>query len=415
LAALFSCLSAFFALCLLQAVAENQPPKNRMQLASSISQFETRLREFFHSSVSNTRYSDWETRFQKLALDLFQLQFASNEAYRDLCSARGVNPALVTDWKQIPAAPASAFKELELSCLPAVERTRVFYSSGTTRERPSRHFHNDRSLALYENSAASWFGKTFGLFNAANAEVPTSPFTMIFLTPQPGAVPNSSLAHMFATLNQKWGGGRSHFIGEVSPRGVWTIDFKAATKALEAECAAGRPLFLIGTAFSFVHLLDFFAESDLRFQLPAGSRVMETGGYKGQSRVVPRSELHLLIGERLGVPPSQIVCEYGMCELSSQAYAMALTDADTRSSGRIFDFPPWAKTMIISPETGTEVSEGETGLIRVFDLANVCSVMAVQTEDLGIRHGDGFELVGRAENSEARGCSLMASSLREAL
>ena len=386
-----------------------------MQLTGSISQFEARLREFFHSSASYTRNSDRETRFQKLALDLFQFQFASNDAYRDLCSGRGADLAQVTNWKQIPAAPASALKELELSCLPAVERTRVFYSSGTTRERPSRHFHNDRSLALYESSAASWFGERFGLFTAANAEVPTSPFTMIFLTPQPSAVPNSSLAHMFATLNQKWGGGRSHFIGDVSSRGVWTIDFKAATKALEAECAAGRPLFLFGTAFSFVHLLDFFAENDLRFQLPAGSRVMETGGYKGQSRIVPRSEMHLLIEERLGVPPSQIVCEYGMCELSSQAYDMVTTDDGTPTSGRIFHFPPWAKTLIISPETGTEVAEGETGLIRVLDLANVYSVMAVQTEDLGIRRGDGFELVGRAENAEARGCSLMAGSLREAL
>jgi hypothetical protein len=111
-------------------------------------------------------------------------------------------------------------------------------------------------------------------------------------------------------------------------------------------------------------------------------------------------ELHALIKERLGVPPENIVGEYGMSELSSQAYATA--------SGR-FQFPPWARVQIISPETSREVGEDETGLIRVFDLANVFSVAAIQTEDLGIRCGDGFELIGRAQLAEPRGCSLMTA------
>jgi hypothetical protein len=129
---------------------------------------------------------------------------------------------------------------------------------------------------------------------------------------------------------------------------------------------------------------------------------METGGYKGRSRSLPKKELHALIAGRLGVPPSLIICEYGMSELSSQAYNQR-TEAT-----RVFQFPPWARLQIISPETGCEVSEGETGLIRVFDLANVCSVMAIQTEDLGLRRGDNFELLGRAQMAEPRGCSLLA-------
>jgi hypothetical protein len=108
----------------------------------------------------------------------------------------------------------------------------------------------------------------------------------------------------------------------------------------------------------------------------------------------------MLITERLGISPENIICEYGMSELSSQAYA----GADSK-----FQFPPWARVQIISPETGREVRDGETGLIRIFDLANVFSVAAVQTEDLGIRRGDGFELIGRAQMAEPRGCSLIST------
>ena len=177
------------------------------------------------------------------------------------------------------------------------------------------------------------------------------------------------------------------------------------------------PLVLLGTAFSFVHLLDHLAEQGLWFRLPAGSRVMETGGYKNRSRTLPKARLHELIGERLGVPAAGMVCEYGMSELSSQAYAVMSDEwqvtseaASPHHSSLIthhFHFPPWARVQIVSPETGREVADGGAGIIRVFDLANVFSVAAVQTEDLGLRRGTGFEFLGRAEAAEPRGCSLM--------
>jgi hypothetical protein len=153
--------------------------------------------------------------------------------------------------------------------------------------------------------------------------------------------------------------------------------------------------------------------------------------------VVEKPELHAQISERLGMPANHIVSEYGMSELSSQAYDLTIANharqsnqslatfpplpkgegrgegkGDTRKSTisdeRIFHFPPWARVQIINPESGCEVAENETGLIRIFDLANVYSVMAVQTEDLGMRRGDGFELLGRAAMAESRGCSLMS-------
>jgi hypothetical protein len=204
---------------------------------------------------------------------------------------------------------------------------------------------------------------------------------------------------MFDTVGRESAGSETVFVGELDGAGAWTIDFDAALAALQA---ADKPQMILGTAFSLVHLLDFLAERDLRLQLADGSRVMETGGYKNRSRAMPRAELHSLITEFLGISRERIICEYGMSELSSQAY-------DSRGRGRHFQFPPWARVQIISPETGREVGDGETGLIRIFDLANVFSVTAIQTEDLAVRRGNGFDLIGRAVLAEPRGCSLMTA------
>jgi len=337
-----------------------------------------------------------DVEFNGMALMLFTLQFQHNPAYRKFCEARKISPSAVTHWTQIPAVPTSAFKELELTSLPPDKRTHVFHSSGTTGQTPSRHFHNAESLAIYQASLLAWF--RFHVHPEKNLAI---------LTPPPSAVPNSSLVHMFETIRRDFAAPENSFSGTLAADGSWTLNFESTLNALENAVRNSQPIVVLGTAFSFVHLLDYLAEKNLRLKLPAGSRVMETGGYKNRSRALPKAELHALITERLGIPSSHILCEYGMSELSSQAY-----DAGTRRSAfgiRHFHFPPWSRAQIISPETGREVRDGETGLLRIFDLANTFSVMAIQTEDLAIRRGDGFELIGRAEMSEPRGCSLMTA------
>jgi hypothetical protein len=413
---------AGFVLSWHSAVAENQPA-NKHRVDQQLSSFAARLREHILPENRVPRGSDlrawdgdlWNSslrNFDDLALELFALQFKYNPAYRKFCEARKVTPTVVEHWTQIPRVPTSVFKELELTCIPPDERTVVFHSSGTTEQKPSRHFHNAESLAVYEASLWKWFQLHFG-----------DGGELVFLTPTSEVAPRSSLVHMFETMRQKFGLAESAFTGNISADGAWTLDFTATIEKLKSACHSGKPLTLLGTAFSFVHLLDCLAERDLPFRLPKNSRVMETGGYKNRSRTMPKAELHSLVSEWLGVAHENIVCEYGMSELSSQAY-----DSERRSPARHegylakpagseagapsglsrhFHFPPWARAQIISPETGREVAEGETGLIRVFDLANVFSVAAVQTEDLGIRRGDGFELIGRAQLAEPRGCSLM--------
>ncbi|HLP75398.1 MAG TPA: hypothetical protein VK327_00650 [Candidatus Paceibacterota bacterium] len=384
-------------------------------MSSDLSIFAARLRDFIGIASGEPLYlepsddpalkSHLDNEFNGMAIVLFGVQFKYNAAYRKLCEARKTSPNSITHWTQIPAVPTVAFKDLELTSLPPERRTTVFHSSGTTEQRPSRHFHSPESLEVYEASLWPWFEK--------NLRFTIGDLRLAILTPKPSQVPNSSLVHMFETIRTKLNAPETAFLGTLGPDNAWTLDFAATHAMLRDAVEAKSPLLLLGTAFSFVHLLDHLVEQNLRFKLPAGSRVMETGGYKGRSRSLPKPELHALITERLGVPDSHIVCEYGMSELSSQAYdgraaLLRSPEAEGRAAARPYHFPPWARAQIISPETGHEVADGETGLIRIFDLANVFSVMAIQTEDLAIRRGDGFELLGRAERSEPRGCSLMA-------
>ena len=341
-----------------------------------------------------------ETEFNTLALALFALQSQHNPALRALANARtAAQPP--AHWREIRPVPVAAFKELEVTVLPSEARTTVFHSSGTTGQIPSRHFHSAESLRLYEASLLPWFRRHLHA-DSTDANPKPEP-QQLFLTPSPQAAPHSSLAHMFGTIAAASRGARAAFLGRVDADGAWNLDFENALTQLRVAAASDSPVIVFGTAFLFVHLLDQLAAQNTVVKLPVGSRVLETGGYKGRSRTLPKVELHREITRRLGVPPSHLVCEYGMSELSSQAYDTAVpARAD---EPRRFRFPPWARALIVSPETGSEVSDGETGLIRIYDLANVWSALAVQTEDLGVRRGDGFELLGRAALAEPRGCS----------
>jgi hypothetical protein len=384
------------------AVAENQPDairfeQNRMSIQSAFLDLSDRVLDLIHADPAESS----EARFTELALHLFALQWQHLPVYQRFCEARGAGPGNIRDWRLIPALSARAFKEFELTALPPADRTRVFKSSGSTREQRSRHFHSAESLRLYEASLASGFHRHL------LAEAPRT-LTLLMLTPSPARAPESSLVHMFDTVRRQFEFAESFFLGGLGAEGTWSVDLEDASRRLRHCEAEDQPVLIVGTAFSFVHLLDYLEEQGVSVALPQGSRAMETGGYKGRSRSVQRAELHAMISERLGIAPGNLVSEYGMSELSSQAYDRAAGEDPVSVGPRVFRFPSWARARIISPETGQEVDEGKAGLVQVLDLANVYSLMAVQTEDLAIRRGPGFELLGRAAAVEPRGCSLMA-------
>jgi Acyl-protein synthetase, LuxE len=347
----------------------------------------SQVRSFMSGSLAAEKPAG-EEEFNRLALEVFAFQREAVPVYRALCERRNAGADTIRHWSEIPPLPTRAFKEYEVSSIPDGERIGVFHSSGTTGQVPSRHFHSAESLSIYEASLLPWFARHF--FTSQPA-----PMKLVFLTPE--TAPHSSLVHMFTMVRRHFGTPDSAFAGRTEADGLWSLDLEAILAAVREAVGENKPLGLLGTAFSFVGLLDHLQTAGKRFALPKGSRIMETGGYKGRTRTVPKAQLRQMMSKFLGVSASAVLAEYGMSELSSQAY---------ESAGGIFHFPPWARARVVSPETGAEAGEGETGLLRVFDLANIGSVMAVQTEDLAVRREDGFELLGRAETAEPRGCSL---------
>ncbi|MDB6032400.1 MAG: putative acyl protein synthase/acyl-CoA reductase-like protein [Verrucomicrobiales bacterium] len=382
-----------------------------MQNERIFADFVARLQEWMCGELPIQDTPESEAQFNGLAVELFGLQYEHNPAYQRICRARNVAPEQVKHWKEVPFVPVVAFKEHEMSSIPPGERTLVFHSSGTTGQKPSRHFHSAASLQVYEASLLPWFKRWFLPANHTPAGL-----RFLFLTPEAASAQHSSLVHMFETIRTQHAQAGFLFAGQTGADGSWEIDNAAAIKFLEQAIQEHQPVAVMGTAFNFVHFLDALSNTGKRLRLPAGSRVMETGGYKGRSREMSKLELHAWICEMLGLTRSDIVCEYGMSELSSQAYDQVAGQRQLQVSGSgsqfeetgLFHFPPWTRVQMISPETGREVGDGEPGIIRVFDLANVFSVAPLQTEDLAIRHGNGFQLLGRATEAEPRGCSLMS-------
>jgi hypothetical protein len=341
-----------------------------------------------------------DAHFDHLARRLFAAQFEAVPPYRNLCLARHITPDSLSHWSAIPPVPTSSFQEFEWTSLARDQRTRAFLSSGTTGSTPSRHFHNDNSITIYERSILA--GARPILFRNNRTRI-----RMLFLTPGPEAAPHSSLVHMFDTFRREWGAPASEFVGRIDTAERWTVAIDPVIGALSHGQSAGQPVVVLGTAFSFVDLLDQLSARKLCFTLPPGSWLLETGGYKGRSRALPKPELYRLLTDSFGVLPASIVSEYGMCELSSQAYDHIPGEAEPEQ-GRCFRFPPWVRALIINPNTNAPAAPGETGLLRIFDLANVRSIMAIQTKDLAAEQDHGFELLGRAATTEARGCSLLS-------
>jgi hypothetical protein len=337
-----------------------------------------------------------EERFDALALALFAHQFERCAPYRRFCERRGATPASLRRWREIPPVPTGAFKELALRCFPTERTVHTFRTSGTsTATRGELHLD---TLELYEASLLPSFCRF--LLPDLRPERPLA--TILVLAASPVEARDSSLSHMFGVAIRELGAQGSRFFVEDGE-----LRAEELLRALEAA-PAEYPLLLCGTAFAFVHLLDALEQRGARLELPPAARVMETGGFKGRARAMPRPALYLALEERLGVPMEHIVNQYGMTELGSQFYDTVLREpsAPRRKLG-----PPWARVRIVDSETGEDAPPDATGTIVVYDLANTGSVLAIQTADLGRRVQDGFEVLGREAGAEARGCSIAADEL----
>ncbi|MFK7896913.1 MAG: acyl-protein synthetase [Myxococcota bacterium] len=352
-----------------------------------------------------TMESSWEVddaRFERLALELFEIQYAECAPYAALCNSKGASPGRVSRFQEIPPVPTGAFKEFPLRCFSETETIHRFRTSGTSTDR--RGVLELDTLAPYEASLIASLRRLW-LTDLVGRQPP-----MRFLAASPDEAQDSSLSHMFGALAAAEGGPGSGFdlVDGALQQG-------ALGEAVTRAQAGNAPLCIAGTSFAFVHFLDATAGDDAaRWRLPEGSRLMETGGFKGKSREVPREVLRADLASRFGLPESRVVNQYGMTELGSQFYDSTLID---ESGERRKIAPPWTRVRFVAPSTGEDVEPGEAGLIVIHDLANTGSVAALQTADLGrlIPGGPpGFDVLGRSEGAEARGCSIAADVMLEA-
>ena len=336
-----------------------------------------------------------DEQFDALALRLFAYQFALNEPYRRFCQGRGATPRNVGGWRHIPAVPIDAFKQLTLRCQPPAPSDWVFMTSGTTRaDVKGRHYHP--TLAVYDRSMLRNFARRF--------MQGSGPLPMGILFPTEAEMANSSLAHYLALAVRDFGTEGSRYF--VSPQGMDSVGLKQALRAAERS---GQPFALLGASYSFVHLIDEFARQGLAFRLPAGSRMLDTGGYKGHSRELPLEAFYAALSQTFGVPRELCINMYGMTELSTQFYDNGNAQVPSVKSG-----PHWIRSRLVDPLTGREVARGERGILVHCDLANFNSVTSILTEDVGVEVDGGFLLLGRAAGAQAKGCSLAVEEFIQA-
>ena len=303
--------------------------------------------------------------FGALALELHAWQREHNADLAALVA--GTPPP--TRWEDIPAVPVALFRDLALTSFDPAQTAVVFRTSGTTSGR--RGVVRLRDTELYDLGARVHAERIVGPIPARG----------LFLHPD---LEDSSLAHMCR-----------RFVREAD----WLADRDGfdRRRAIAALHAIREPVFVAGTALAFHDLLALDAGP---FSLPRGSIVMVTGGYKGKVRDVPEGEL--APAARSAFPGAQVVAEYGMTELSSQLWATPI--------GSHFRAPPWLGVRAVDPWTG---EPADPGILRFYDLANVETVLAVETADVGrVLPSGEVELLGRLPGAEPRGCSLTIEELR---
>jgi phenylacetate-coenzyme A ligase PaaK-like adenylate-forming protein len=312
-----------------------------------------------------------EVQFTKIALDVFKHQFKNNKVYRSFCDLINKHPSDVTKVEQIPFLPIQFFKTREvLSSLEEIDE--IFTSSGTTGSITSKHFVTD--INLYKESYLKGFVHFYG-----NIEE----YAVLALLPNYLERNGSSLVFMVDDLIAKSKNSESGFY-------LNNID-ELAKKLIYLE-EKGQKILLIGVSFALLDLIEKH-----QFNLK-NTIVMETGGMKGRRKELIRNELHQLLQKGFGV--DEVHSEYGMTELLSQAYS--------KGSG-VFETPPWMKILARDTEDAlTILSSEKAGGINVIDLANYNSCSFIATQDLGkVHENETFEIIGRFDNSDIRGCNLM--------
>lgn len=312
-----------------------------------------------------------QKQFEKIALKVFRFQHENNNVYHEFCDFLKVEKGSVKSIEQIPFLPIQFFKSHDVvSSTDPIQQT--FTSSGTTGMITSKHLVTD--VSLYEESYRNAFSEFYG-----NIE----DYAILALLPSYLEREGSSLIYMVNDLIERSNNPNS---------GFYLHNYAELTTQLTELDASGQNVLLIGVTYALLDLVE-----TQQFELK-NTIIMETGGMKGKRKEMIREELHQILCDGFGV--NSIHSEYGMTELLSQAYSLG---------NGIFECPNWMSVLIRDTEDAlTYVENGKTGGINVIDLANINSCSFIATQDLGKKHpNNSFEVLGRFDNSDIRGCNLM--------
>ncbi|MCF8464954.1 MAG: acyl transferase [Flavobacteriales bacterium] len=310
--------------------------------------------------------------FEQIALELFRYHAKKNETYRDFIGHLGVDVENISTLNQIPFLPISMFKRNHVGIFNAPPEA-VFLSSGTTGTERSQH--HVASLQLYDQSLFNCFHQFFG-----KAE----DYCILALLPSYLERSNSSLVYMTQKLMKKSG----H-----ADNGFYLDRLTTLSKVLKKNSENGVKTLLIGVTFALLELAEKHPQ-ELK-----NCSILETGGMKGRRREMPREEIHEILTTAFGL--EKIASEYGMTELLSQAYSLG---------DGVFRTPPWMRVYVREATDPQTLHERGKGALNVIDLANMHSCPFIATQDLAHIHQDhSFEVLGRMDDAEVRGCNLMVS------
>lgn len=308
--------------------------------------------------------------FHRVALDVFNFQYQNVAAYRRFCKLLKVDKNQVKSLMQIPFLPIQFFKNQDIIA-KGFSTEKTFLSSGTTGSITSKH--NVADLKIYEESFLRAFHSQYG-----------DPKDLVILALLPAYLERdgSSLIYMVDRLIKETDNAHS---------GFYLDETEALIEKLELLEKNGQPTLLLGVSYALLDLLE-----NKNFELKH-TIIMETGGMKGRRKELIKEELHTILMKGFGV--KNIHSEYGMTELLSQAYS--------KGDG-IFDCPPWMRILVRETEDALSYHQNRTGGVNVIDLANVYSCAFIATQDLGKVYEDrSFEILGRFDSSDIRGCNLM--------
>jgi len=353
--------------------------------------------EALHRAVRCFAAGDRTRSFDALAREIAEFQREFSAGFARLWASRRVPDGGADD---IPGVPCDAFRMARVAIHPETEDRLRFWTSGTTSG--ARGMHAIRDPETYHELSLA-FGRSALLANGAAHHV-------VALAPLLDDPPTSSLGHMMALFMIDFE-QRGRF--EVRTPERWLIDDRGVhlaglEQAAARAAARGETLLVLATSFALVGLLD--ALDGRALPLPPSTVVMQTGGFKGKTREVAPAELRSAVARTFDIAEAQIVSEYGMTELTSQLYEATLPgstlQAERSGEPGVYREPPWLRVVPVDPVSLDPVPSGEVGIARIIDLGNVDSAIAIQTQDRVRRVEGGIVLLGRAEGSPPRGCSL---------